>query len=414
MTMDELVGLIGILIVALLTLVFARQWPRVAKIMYVAFIVRVFVIVLGNFLTLPDTTGDSVEFLNRAAIISQSGLLDVLSQFPGFSSYFISWILALVYSITGYSKLFGQSLSLFFGISTVFAGLLLAKKLWGERIAIKAGWALALFPTLILYSTIVLREAYIVFFFLVALHGVVDWTRFGGIKSFIITIFGFIISALFHEGMIFGLLIFLGIILKKNFIYFIKRLKRWHLKISSIAIIIIAIFSLNLFISGTIKLPRISGVSDSSKIIDIDTNKLLGIINYTTFHRENDVRAAYPDWLVPQSLTELIYKTPVRIIYFLASPFPWTMTGTKDLVGVLDGFLYIYLIFLLWQNRKEIWDDPSCRTILYILFFSLLIFAIIVGNYGTAIRHRAKFVVVIIMLVAPMLPKLIFSKKYKK
>ena len=189
--MNELVGFIGILIVALLTLVFARFWPRVATIMYVAFTARVIVIILGHFLTLPDTTGDAVAFLNRASIMAQAGLFDVLSQFPGFNSYFISWILALLYSITGYSKLLAQSLSLFFGISTVFVGLLLAKKLWGEKIAIKAGWALALFPTLILYSAIVLRESYVFFFFLVALHGVVDWTRFGGIKSFIITIFGF-------------------------------------------------------------------------------------------------------------------------------------------------------------------------------------------------------------------------------
>ena len=69
-------------------------------------------------------------------------------------------------------------------MGSVYLGWLLIKKVWNQRVANKAGWFLALFPTLILYSCLILREAYVVFFLLIALNGIVDWTRTKNLKSF--------------------------------------------------------------------------------------------------------------------------------------------------------------------------------------------------------------------------------------
>ena len=35
------------------------------------------------------------------------------------------------------------------------------------------------------------------------------------------------------------------------------------------------------------------------------------------------------------------------------------------------------------------------------------------GNFGTGIRHRTKFVIALLLLAAPLIPKLIISKKKK-
>ena len=110
--------------------------------------------------------------------VSNGGFSSALGNFPGFSSLFISWIIAILYSIFGQSVLMGQALSLFFGMGSVYLGWLLAKKLWNKSAATKAGWFIALFPSLILYSCLILRETYICFFLLLALIGAVEWTRY--------------------------------------------------------------------------------------------------------------------------------------------------------------------------------------------------------------------------------------------
>ena len=84
-----------------------------------------------------------------------------------------------------------KSISLFFGVGTVFLGWKIANILWDSKTANKVGWIIALFPSLILYSALVMREAYISFFFC-WLFMVVDWANTQSLKSIIIAMLGFV------------------------------------------------------------------------------------------------------------------------------------------------------------------------------------------------------------------------------
>ena len=84
------------------------------------------------------------------------------------------------------------------------------------------------------------------------------------------------------------------------------------------------------------------------------------------------------------------------------------------MVGLLDSFIYIYLTFLIFQNRKNIWKEPVLRIFLIILISYIIVFGIGVGNFGTGIRHRSKFAVLFILLAAPFLKKIIFKKKNRQ
>ena len=94
-----------------------------------------------------------------------------------------------------------QSMSLLFGMGSIFLGWKLAKKLWSNSIANKVAWTIALFPSLVLYSVLILREVYIVFFILLALYGAVSWIKTKSYKSFILAIMGFIGAIFFHGAM---------------------------------------------------------------------------------------------------------------------------------------------------------------------------------------------------------------------
>ena len=122
----------------------------------------------------------------------------------------------------------------------------------------------------------------------------------------------------------------------------------------------------------------------------------------------NKGTAKYPSWLVPESTSELIYKSPFRIIYFVFSPFPWDIMKYSHLIGMFDGFIYIYLSYLIWCNRSQILADTSLKIILMLLITYLVVYGIGVGNFGTGLRHRSKFAVMFVILASIFL---FFSRK---
>ena len=51
-------------------------------------------------------------------------------------------------------------------------------------------------------------------------------------------------------------------------------------------------------------------------------------------------------------------------------------------------------------------ERSKLKIILIILLCFIAVFAIGVGNFGTGIRHRSKFVIIFILLAGPMLKKI--------
>tara|TARA_B100000767_G_scaffold143773_1_gene135693 strand:+ start:705 stop:1946 length:1242 start_codon:yes stop_codon:yes gene_type:complete len=412
-------GLISILIVTLVVVFLARRWPSAAPILYVALAVRAFVIVMGNnFITLPDTTGDAYWFEIQAYEWSLLGFPDVLYSFEGFdptfekdvsmsafkSSFFVSYIIAILYSLSERSVMMAQSISLLFGTLSVLMSWTLAQKLWDNRTAMKVGWFVALFPSLILYSALVMREIYVCFFLLVALNYVVDWSRTGSLKSFFLVILNFMIGMVFHGGVIVGLIVFLVIFSLKHIKELFKKiLNGFILYKPFIGFALIATFIAYNGVSN-IYIPKIGTITNFDKL-----KKNILYKNIVT-HRGD---AKYPDWIIAKSANELIYKMPIKAMYFIFSPFPWDVKKSSHLIGMFDGFLHIFLVYLIFLNRKIIWADPALRIIFLMLLAYLVIYGVAIGNFGTGIRHRTKFIAMFILLAAPLLPKFTFSRKKK-
>jgi len=208
--MVHFLGVAGLAFAALLTIFCSLRWPFLSRILLVAFVVRMFAAVFNSHIgSLPGSDSDAVTFERYAWEWAQGGFIQALQQFTGPDSYFISWIISLLYAVTDRSLLMAQSVSLMFGMGTVVIGSLIAKEIWGLRAAVKASWLLALFPTLILYSALVMREAYIWFFVLIALYGVALWARNGNLRYALLAVSGFLAATFFHGAMFLGAIFFL-------------------------------------------------------------------------------------------------------------------------------------------------------------------------------------------------------------
>ena len=235
---------------------------------------------------------------------------------------------------------------------------------------------------------------------MLALNGIIDWYQKKNLKSLILLLSGFFGAAFFHSAMIIGLIAFLTIVFLKNMNFFVSNIIK--LKISIKSLIVFLLIFLSISFIKSINFSKIEALFAPNENI----KKVL--VKIKDYDRGT---AKYPNWMVPENEIEIIYKSPFRILYFVFAPFPWDVDKPSHLVGMIDGFLYIFLSYIIFRNRKKIWSDPILRIIFLILLSYLIVFGIGVGNFGTGIRHRSKFIAMFILLAAPLLPKLIFSIK---
>ena len=407
LTSADVVGLISVLVVTLFIFFLGKRYPSVAPILYVALFTRLAAILLdNNLLSLPDSQGDARIFELQAYEWSRAGFPDVLNYYPGWAdSFLISYMISIFYSILDRSMLLAQSFSLLFGTLSVFMSWLLAQKLWSDKTAIKVGWFSALFPSLILYSALVMREMYISFFLLVALNYVVNWFRNGSVISFFLVIFNLMIATIFHGGMFVGIIIFLILAISFKFKKVFSRLISGLISLKSLIYFSLAIFLVIFSTLNNVFIPKLGIINDFNVLKKEILKKNL------VSHRGS---AKYPSWVVAESEKELLYKIPIRAIYFIFSPFPWDVKKPSHLLGMFDGFLFMFLGYLIFKNRKVIWADPVLRTILLILISYIFVYGIATGNFGTGLRHRTKFVIMVILLAASLLPRFTFSKKKNK
>ena len=231
--------------------------------------------------------------------------------------------------------------------------------------------------------------------------GVLNWSRNGGVKYFVLTVISFIAAMHYHGAIFIGLIVFIMLAgaraLKANY----DSLKHGSVNINSLILFLFLILISIYFVLGNVTIPKLGNIHE---ILDFSR-----IFHMTSHTIRGD--ASYPEWFIIKEPVELIYKSPLRALYFLVSPLPWDVKKVYHLFGMLDGLFYLYLLVLIFINRKKIISDPGLRNIAIILFSLFILFGWGVGNFGTGLRHRAKFFVSILLLAAPLLPKLIFYRK---
>tara|TARA_B100000989_G_scaffold283126_1_gene248771 strand:+ start:226 stop:1446 length:1221 start_codon:yes stop_codon:yes gene_type:complete len=400
--MSDLIGFVSIALVCLFTsyLVLVRG-PEIFKIFLTGLVIRVIVLLLGHYIVaLPDTSADADSFEVDAWNIAQNGFINLLDHYPGIQNSFYSWMISIPYSLFGRSVLMAQSISLLFGLGCIFFGWKIANTLWDKYIAKKVAWTIALFPSLILYSVITMKEVFVCFFLLLAINYAILWTRTNNIKYVLLSLLGFLGATFFHGAMIAGAIIFLIIVglynLKKLFIL----LKNFRISFNTILPILLIILGSVFIFTNQVKIPKLGEIN---RLLDPNFFNVKTIVS-------TKGEASFPQWTTAKSFGELLYKVPIRSVYFTFSPFPWDVKKNVHIIGFLDSLLYFYLVFLIYRNREVIWKDPALRIILIILLFYLIIFGIGVGNFGTGIRHRSKFVVLFILLAAPLLKKFVLKK----
>ncbi len=346
-----------------------------AKIILLSFLIRGFLAYFQRFISpLPDSTADAVGFERHAWLFAEEGITRG-------GAYRYSQVIGWFYSLFGRTPLLAQFINVLLGTLLVFFIYKITLTLFErKRTAHIASLISAFFPVLALYSAITMRELVIVFPFALSFYFFSLWLKKGRFKRIILSFLFIFVSSLSHGAMI--------LIAASYFFFFLfyKPLKkRWtFFKKESLIILLIFLISFSIFFSffrSKIPSPQ-----------DFSPERLERQVTRATRDR-----AAYLEGLYPESYTDIVLQTPVRIVYFFFSPM--RVEQRQDIFGAFDAFLYFSLFILsflvllkLWKKNKE-----TCLAFLFTLAIFAIVFSWGVSNYGTAIRHRQKIVFLLII-----------------
>lgn len=386
--METLRGLVALGVVFFFILGLALHRPTVRRLLLVAFVLRASLALFHNFvIALPDSQADALMFEHTARTWAAGGWKSLLEHWQS-GALLYSWFLTFFYLLFGPSPLLAQAINVFLGTLIVYLVWRIGVELFDEHKARLAGWATTFFPTLNLYSAITMREAIFVFLVLLGSLFAIKWFKSQKIWHFFWATFFLVLATGFHLGA-WPLLWTLGLWSLGFGLYTALRTKgiSWKL-LGELALVGAASAFIVLFRWGWDK----GGVFEVG-IETIQTAYALG-------------RAAYLKNLVVHSVFDLFWQVPVRVVFFLFTPFPWMVKEPIDLVGLFDALLYFAIGgFIVWSLRqlfrtksKALW---STVFLLSLAALGIAAFATITSNYGAAIRHRAKFVPFFLVASAP-------------
>lgn len=382
---EEGIGFVSFLGILIITVIIGAKNPSIKVALLIAFIVR-FTLALIQFYAfpLPDSTADAIAFERVAWDMASQGNL---TQTFTMGAYIYSWIISVFYSLFGVrSPLFMQSLNVLLGILIVFNVYKITKILYNvELVSSVAALITSIYPTLALYSAITLREAFFTYFASAGIIFFVKWLHDNNISQFLLAIILFLLSSIFHTAGFF-LIISAFLVLLFEVFKFLKKMKLPMKRISLgfFGIIVIA------FILTT-------GVG-IDKIFDLLNAEDVGEALITKQIAYQRGRAAFPAFLIQDSLLGMILVLPIRFLYFVFSPFIWDVSAAADIFGLIDAVILIILFWNIFKFRKYDQNKNVVKIMTFFLLLTLLATSLGVNNVGAAIRHRAKFVPIIISL----------------
>ena len=219
---------------------------------------------------------------------------------------------------------------------------------------------LILSPTLLLYSSVALKESIVVVSTVLAFYCIIE-------KKYLIFWFPFLILFFckFQNGFIVLLMYF-------TYIYFFN----FNSKLKKIINMILILGILTLLIKYDDKLMfYLNSFSLTFAIEDVTHS--------ASTNKENNIQYT--------SIFDLILKLPEKLVTFFISPFPAILSPVKLLI-FLENLLVIFFIAVYFQKLSRIDSKHFFYLLIFFLMFSSM-YALTVVNHGTISRYKLSFLI---------------------
>lgn len=378
---EKLIAFVFAFIFTIILFIIIKKHSEIKNILIIAFVLRMLMAIIYSI----TSDADPDRYAAIANEFVEMDLLTFLNSIPK-GAYFYSWLVAIVWKIIGTNLIVIRLLNALISFLCCLLAYRFSLNFYSEKTSKKILIFIALFPALIRFSSpFASRETIFILFLLLT---IISFYKFyiGSQKRYLISgIITFLIGLILHTSMIAFLLLPLFIIIDKC-----KTKKGF---IQSILLSVIVVLVTFFLIKENIGLEKFylenSGI-DIDKINWIQNSSARG-------------RAAYLVNIQINSLSSLLIFLPIKILFFLYAPFIWMVRASVDLLGLIDGILYLIITLAIiksyiFKMRKELRKRKFLYFMLIIIFLMIIMFSIGTSNYGTALRHRAKLIIPLTIL----------------
>lgn len=326
---------------------------------------------------------DSFRFDHFAYYWARNGLAGTMEHL-GTGAELYTWFISVFYAVLDRSRLMMQAVNVLFGSLIILNVAGLARTLAGSnRAAVTAAWLVALFPSLVFFSAVLLREVAVAYPLTLAMLLFARWYADRRPVQVVGALVAVAVSMAFHSG---AGAVFLagGVWLVALWLREIVTGRFRHLGRNTVALVVGAAI-IGVVLSSGFGLDKFQYVStgDLKELTRAQENYATG-------------RAVYLEDLHPDSNLDLAWQTPIRLLYFLFAPFPWMLRGPADLIGFVDSLFFLGLFREVWRARAVLAERRDILLVLGAFVALATTFAIGVSNYGTAHRHRNKMLPLLI------------------
>lgn len=368
-----------------------------------AFAARVIIAVLDiyaiEYIDIPFTGGDSVGYLAVAEEYYHGNMGRFYTYYP--------YIINAIFQVAGLNRFAAQ----FVNILCWCACVLLMQKSC-SLLKIK-GWVrtftvaiYSFMPVNLIYTSSLMREAIPGLAILYLFYGILKWMKDGKYTSLLVTT---VISApgfILHNSMIaiWAVLVFVLVLYSPSKQKFCVERK----SIVVFCLGIVGIIGIGVALSNNIIAVQIPDFRNG--IFDAINERLESFYNNYggSTYLMNEYVYDYPS---------LFIGTIKRMIYFFCAPFPAFWRGLGDATAFfISAFVYILLVLVSFISVIFKKRDSYRFVMGFTIFMVSGIFAWMVSNSGTAMRHRTKFLGIVVLLGMYSI-KLIreeWKKKYEK
>ena len=383
-------GILVLIISGLCACVIGMHGGFLGRVIALAFFTRLILLAAHfNIGPLPDSGSDALVFQE----IAMEKHLTQDNKFKLIDTYFISTLYSWIYDVLGIDVVLLHLVNIIAGCVNVYLASKVAASFLELRYQRVVAWFMALYPPIVLYSVVTLREVYAVMFLLVTAIFLVRFVRTGSLSSFFLAVLALFFASAFHGALSLGAIVFSVALYFAYNVSFSRYLLTARISIRFFFLVSVGVVTIALVPMDSI--PKLS-ILFNLEMID----QLFEVLNRSASVNTEPDGADYPGWLAIDSLQSFVMLVPVRFAYFVFGPFFWDVRNLSMMIGSLDGLTYILMFLSIFRSRELLYRNRDKGLIILILFVSLylFVFALAVTNFGTGFRHRTKFVIFLLII----------------
>ncbi len=285
-------------------------------------------------------------------------------------SYF--GINALFITLLGEARYGAAILNLFAGVWTCLIVFVLGRDVIGVREGRIASVITAVFPSLVLWSVLNIRDSLATFLVAMIVLAGVRLNRRFTLRSLVLVLGGTVLLAWLRDYMAFlvglGLLLGYGVALRPG-------------KFASTVFAGVLLIGFAAF--GASRFGWFSQVIVDDPLAQLQTMRTA---------LQASASSAYGANFDTGTLSGAITFLPFGIAFLLFAPFPWAIESPLQAAAMPETLLWypLFALAILGMGKSLKKAGPGAMIVLSVLIVVVTIYALVEGNFGTAYRHRAQ------------------------